>query len=150
LSPDGQFYPAKLTGPSFAGLAKQLPAPESDPLLPVDVIRQALSTRIGQPLSLEFLSERGRQDWLLVSGVPRQPDGAPLDYSGTLYQHAIDQGTSDEIFTALLQETSDSGDYSHRELTFGSTDTPVVTWPGMHPVPVDLLNGNAGVESLQW
>lgn len=63
---------------------------------------------------------------------------APVDYHGTEFQHAIDEGLFDDGFSALLERTP-SGEWTVDDFSIGATDVSWVDWDTRYGAPTSLF-----------
>ena len=80
---------------------------------------------------------RVQDGWAFIRGVPQQPSGKPLNYRGTPYQAAIDQGTFDDWICALLQKQQ--GKWKVIKYEIGATDVPFVGWEQQYGAPSGIF-----------
>jgi hypothetical protein len=64
--------------------------------------------------------------WAFVRGVPKNPDGSAMDYSGTVYQASKNEGAFDDWFCALLRKRGDR--WQVIKYSIGATDVVYDGW----------------------
>lgn len=103
----------------------------------MDTLRVPVEARLHRPVIFQVQTLRVQNGWAFLAVTPRQPNGKPLNYKGTIYQQAIKHGTFDDAVTALLHKT----DSKWRVVTFniGATDVVYVTWPKQYHAPRALF-----------
>ncbi|GAB4459783.1 MAG: hypothetical protein OHK0029_22850 [Armatimonadaceae bacterium] len=72
-------------------------------------------------------------EWAFLRGVPLQPDDKPMNYRGTRYQEAQDEGAFDDSITALLRKMK--GKWTVVTFNIGATDVVWETWDKDYKAP---------------
>ena len=92
----------------------------------LDALRPPVQKALKQKVIFEVQRLKVQNGWAFVMGVPRQPNGKPVDYRKTAYQAAIKEGMFDGSVLALLRKRSNQW----RVVTYalGPTDYPADGW----------------------
>jgi hypothetical protein len=101
---------------------------------PGDPERKAIMDALRTPVERELrrrvifkVDHLNVQDgWAFMRGAPLQPDGAPMDYRGTPYQQAMDNGAFDDWICALLHRRG--GEWRVLQYVIGATDVVYEGW----------------------
>ena len=75
--------------------------------------------------------------WAFMRGVPREADGKPFDYKGTVYDEAIKEGMFDDWICALLKMSG--GKWEVVAYSIGATDVAYEGWDQEHKAPSDIF-----------
>lgn len=123
--------------PVEAGAGSSLPdsAVHADPM---EAVRTAVAARLEQPVRVEVDRREADGRWVFVLGVPRTPDGEPVDYARTPFASRVAEGFFDDGLCALLERRP--GGWSVVALEIGPTDAPWVDWPQRYGVPRELVD----------
>jgi hypothetical protein len=76
-------------------------------------------------------------EWAFLRGVPQQPDGKPMNYKGTVYQQALEDGAFDDGISALLRKVK--GKWKVITYVIGATDVTWATWHEDYKAPRAIL-----------
>lgn len=117
---------------------------------PESIVTAALIELLKQPVKIVVNSSRDDKKWLLISGSVENPDGGQLDYAGTRFQSAIEEGAFESSFVALLATVGEASAYRLIDLSFGSTDSPLGDWQAKYSLSREWLQTGSESESLQW
>jgi hypothetical protein len=99
----------------------------------LDTLRVPVEQELRQKVLFVVDGIKVQDGYAFVQGRPVQPDGAPIDYSGTVYQEAVEAGAFDDAVFALLRWT----DGSWKVLTYdiGATDVSWLPWASDYRAP---------------
>lgn len=100
----------------------------------LDALRAPVAKALKQKVVFEVSRLSVLGEWAFLNGVPRQPDGKPIDYSGTPYADAKKEGMFDDGIVALLKRTS-KGKWTVVTYVLGPTDVPYVDWDRRYHAP---------------
>lgn len=106
-------------------------SPERKAIL--DALRVPIEKELKQSVIFKIDHFKVQSDWAFVLGQPQQPDGSRLDYSGTVYQKAVDAGAFDDGVIGLLRNTN--GKWRVVQYVIGATDVPYVDWDKKYRAP---------------
>jgi len=84
---------------------------------------------------VDHLKTRG--GWAFMTGVPLQPGGKKMDYRGTPYQAARDEGVFDDWVCALLRKKN--GKWTVTRYEIGATDVVWSGWDRRYKAPSDIF-----------
>ena len=98
-----------------------------------DALRAPVEKELGQKVVFKIDHLKASGDWAFLRGVPRRPDGAALDYAGTPYQTAVEEGAFDDGIVALLRKRK--GRWQVVQFVIGATDVPYVDWDKKYRAP---------------
>ena len=134
---------ALAAGPQALGQKQQPYTPKQG-----DAERQAIMSALRAPVEkqlkqkvvfkIDHLKVQG--DWAFLRGVPQQPGGAALDYKGTPYQTAVDEGAFDDGIVALLRKRK--GRWQVVQFVVGATDVPYIGWDKKYRAPSAIFEGD--------
>jgi hypothetical protein len=105
--------------------------PERQALM--DALRGRMRQELGKPMIFEVNELRVVGDWAFAMVIPRKPDGAPFDYSGTPMEEGWREGFVDDASVALLRR--ERGAWRVVELAIGPTDVAWIGWDEAHGAP---------------
>ena len=98
-----------------------------------DALRAPVEKQLKQKVVFKIDHLKVQSDWAFLRGVPRQPGGAALDYKGTPYQTAVEEGAFDDGIVALLRKRR--GRWQVVQFVVGATDVPYVDWDKKYRAP---------------
>ena len=99
----------------------------------LDALRVPVEKQLKQPVIFKLDHLMVQSGWAFLLGQPQRPDGAQVDYSGTVYQDAVDAGAFDDGIVALLRNTN--GKWRVTQYVIGATDVPYVDWDKKYRAP---------------
>jgi hypothetical protein len=99
----------------------------------VDVLRLAVKKQLKQPVVFKLDHLNVKNGWAFLLAKPQKPDGADLDYSGTIYQDAVEAGAFDDGIVALLRSVN--GKWKVVTFVIGATDVPYADWDKVYRAP---------------
>jgi hypothetical protein len=91
-----------------------------------DALRAPVEKQLKQKVVFKIDHLKVQNGWAFLRGVPRQPGGAALDYKGTPYETAVEEGAFDDGIVALLRKRQ--GKWQVVQFVIGATDVPYVEW----------------------
>ncbi len=106
-------------------------SPERKAIL--DVLRVPVAKQLKQPIIFRIDHLKVQKGFAFVRAYPQKPDGSAIDYTGTVYQEAIDAGAFDEGVIALLKNAN--GKWRVMQYVLGATDVPWVDWDKKYKAP---------------
>jgi hypothetical protein len=68
----------------------------------LDAARVPVERDLGQPIVFEVTTLRVTPDWAFIHGVPKRPDGKPVDYSKSIYADEAKNGSFSGEAAVLL------------------------------------------------
>jgi hypothetical protein len=92
----------------------------------MDALRAPVESALKKSVEFKIDHLKVKSDWAFMRGVPRQPGGKKMDYKGTEYQSAIDEGLFDDWICALLKK--EKGKWKVAAYVIGATDVPYEGW----------------------
>ena len=98
-----------------------------------DALRAPVEKQLKQKVVFKIEHLKVQSDWAFLRGVPQQPGGAALDYKGTPYQTAVEEGAFDDGIVALLRKRK--GRWQVVQFVVGATDVPYVDWDKKYRAP---------------
>lgn len=105
----------------------------------LDAVRPAVEDDVGVPVQfvVDVLQVEGR--WAYLAGTAQQKDGSPIDFDGTQFAEAIEEGMFDgPTVKALLQKSGKS--WRVTAYNIGATDVVEAGWPDEFGVPCSVVN----------
>ena len=91
----------------------------------MDALRVPIKKQLKKDVIFKIDALKVQNGWAFVRGVPKRPDGGPMDYRGTVYAANIQAGAFDDWFCALLKRRGDQ--WQGVQYSIGATD---VVWEG--------------------
>ncbi|HXG64777.1 MAG TPA: hypothetical protein VNO70_06695 [Blastocatellia bacterium] len=92
----------------------------------MDALRAPVEKELRKKTIFKIDHIKAQDGWAFVRGVPRQPDGSPMDYKGTVYEEAIKEGIFDDWICALLRRKGETWEVV--TYAIGATDVPYDGW----------------------
>ena len=102
-----------------------------------DALRAPVQGELKRKVVFEIGHLRVQGDWAFMKGAPQQPGGGAMDYRGTVYQKAIDDGMFDDGIVALLRKRG--GKWQVVKYVIGATDVPYVEWDKEYRAPAAIF-----------
>ena len=99
----------------------------------VDALRVPVKKQLRQKVIFRIDHLKVEKGWAFLLGAPQRPDGSSIDYTGTVYQEAVDEGAFDDSIVALLRNTN--GKWRVVQYVIGATDVPYVDWDTKYRAP---------------
>jgi hypothetical protein len=106
-------------------------SPERKAIL--DSLRVPVEKQLKQPVIFKVDHLLVQKGFAFLRGMPQKPDGSEIDYTGTVYQEAIDEGAFDGGVFALLRNVN--GKWRVVQYVIGATDVPYVDWDKKYRAP---------------
>jgi hypothetical protein len=104
----------------------------------IDALRIPVEKQLKQPVIFRIDQLRVQKGWAFLQGMPQTPDGGEIDYTGTVYQEAIEEGAFDGGVFALLR--NEKGKWRVVQYVIGATDVPYVDWDKEYGAPRAIFN----------
>ncbi|HEY7785790.1 MAG TPA: hypothetical protein VIB00_13745 [Pyrinomonadaceae bacterium] len=104
----------------------------------IDALRVPVEKQLKQSVIFKVDQLRVQKGWAFFGGMPQTPDGREIDYTGTVYQEAIDEGAFDGGVFALLRNVK--GKWKVVQYVIGATDVPYVDWDKEYGAPRAIFN----------
>ena len=100
----------------------------------VEALRPTIRKATKQNVIFRIDHLKVQNGWAFLRGKPVQPNGKPLDYRGTEYEEAIEQGAFDDGIYALLRKQRGA---KWRVIVYniGATDVVWSTWDYQYKAP---------------
>ena len=99
----------------------------------MDALRAAVLPQLKQNVIFEVSHLQVQDGYAFLIGVPRRADGTAIDYRGTKYQEAINEGMFDDWIYALLARVD--GRWRTLDFGIGATDVAWLELIGKHGAP---------------
>ena len=99
----------------------------------VDALRLPVKRQLKQGVIFRIGHLKLEKGWAFLLGAPQTPDGGSIDYTGTVYEEAVDAGAFDDGIVALLRKTN--GKWRVVQYVIGATDVPYVDWDTKYRAP---------------
>lgn len=103
----------------------------------LDTLRSSVQQEIKTMVVFKVDHVKVQDGWAFMRGVPQQPSGKPVNYEGTSYQTAIEQGLFDDWICALLQKQQ--GKWKVVTYEIGATDVPNLGWEQQYRAPSGIF-----------
>jgi len=100
----------------------------------MDSLRVPVEKRLRKPVVFKVDHLKVQDGWAFLRGVPQQPGGRPMDYTGTGYERAKKDGIFDDWICALLRQNK-AGKWEVVTFVIGATDVPYVGWDEQYKAP---------------
>ena len=115
------------------------PNPGSDERKAImDALRAPVEAKLKSKVLFKVDHLKAQNGWVFMRGVPRQPNGDPIDYRGTPYQAAKDAGAFDDWICALLK--NERGKWRVVVFVIGATDVVYAGWDRKYKAPAAIFN----------
>ena len=92
----------------------------------MDSLRVPVQKRLLKPVVFKVDDLKVQDGWAFLRGVPQQPNGKPMDYTGTGYEQAKKDGIFDDWICALLRKRG--GKWEVVKFVIGATDVVYIGW----------------------
>lgn len=103
----------------------------------VDALRGPVEKQVKQPVVFKISHLKVQNGWAFLLGVPQRPNGSALDYTGSVYQDAVDAGAFDDGIVALLRKVN--AKWKVVQYAIGATDVPYVDWAKKYGAPKGIF-----------
>jgi hypothetical protein len=123
LAPDTQFHAPKKGSPEYKAI--------------LDALRVPVEQELQQEVLFVVEGIKVQDGYAFMQGRPVQPDGAPIDYSRTVYQEAVQAGAFDDAIFALLRWTD--GSWKVLAYDIGATDVSWAPWASDYGAPETIF-----------
>jgi hypothetical protein len=120
----------------FAGAQTKLYTPKAgsaERKAIMDALRVPVEKELKKKTIFKVQHLKVQKEWAFMRGTPRQSNGRPMDYHGTVYQEAIGQGAFDDGIAALLHKKR--GKWTVTTYRIGSTDVAWDGWDRQYKAP---------------
>lgn len=91
----------------------------------MDTLRAPVEKELKQKVIFQVDHLKVLGNWAFMTGKPRTPKGAPIDYKKTTYRESLEAGAFDDWICALYKKTN--GKWKVVQHAIGATD---VVWDG--------------------
>lgn len=123
---------------AFAQSSSYVPKTGSDERKAImDALRSPVETDLKIKVIFKVDHLKVKDGWAFMRGVPRQADGKPVEYRGTVYEEAINAGAFDDWICALLKNSG--GKWQVVAYSIGATDVAYEGWDKEHKAPPDIF-----------
>lgn len=92
----------------------------------MDALRAPVEKSLKKSAEFKVDHLKVKSGWAFMRGVPQQPGGMKMDYKGTEYQSAIEDGVFDDWICALLKK--ENGKWKVVRYVIGATDVVFDGW----------------------
>ena len=92
----------------------------------MDALRAPVEAALKKSVEFKVDHLKVKSGWAFMRGVPKQPGGKKMNYKGTEYQSAIDDGVFDDWICALLKKEKDK--WKVVRYVIGATDVVYEGW----------------------
>ncbi|MFO1371594.1 MAG: hypothetical protein U1F42_04115 [Candidatus Competibacteraceae bacterium] len=92
----------------------------------MDALRTPVERELRKQVIFKVNQLKVQDNWAFMRGMPLRPDSSPMDYRGTPYQQAIDDGVFDNWICALLHWQG--GEWRVVQYVIGATDVVYADW----------------------
>ena len=99
----------------------------------MDALRKPVQRELAQDIIFRVNWLKAQNGWAFLRGTPEQPGGRPVNYHGTRYQEAIQNGMFGGDIVALLHKTG--GRWRVVTYDLGPTDVPYEDWDTRYHAP---------------
>ena len=103
----------------------------------MDCLRAPVQKELKRKAVFEIKHLKVQNGWAFLTGVPRQPDGAAMEYRGTPYADARRAGAFDDWICALLHRQS--GKWRVVTYVIGATDVAWWGWDRKYKAPAAIF-----------
>lgn len=102
-----------------------------------DALRVPVEKKVKQSVVFNIDHLKVQDEWALLFGAPRKPNGEKLDYSKTSYAEAVALGMFDDNISALLHKVR--GRWRVVRYVIGATDVPYIGWDKQYRAPSGIF-----------
>lgn len=110
-----------------------------------DPVRQALLDALRAPVEKKLKRQivfkvdhlKVQDGWAFLRGVPQQPGGRKMDYSGTVYERLQKDGVFDDWICALFKKSR--GEWRVVKYVIGATDVVYEGWGKEYGAPAAIF-----------
>ena len=102
-----------------------------------DALRVPVEKKLKQSVVFNIDHLMVQDDWALLLGAPRKPNGDMIDYSRTVYAEAKRQGMFDDNISALLRKVR--GRWTVVKYVIGATDVVYLDWDKRYRAPSGIF-----------
>lgn len=92
----------------------------------MDALRAPVEEALKKSVEFKVDHLKVKSGWAFLRGVPQQPGGKKMNYKGTEYQSAIEEGVFDDWICALLKKEKDK--WKVVRYVIGATDVAYEGW----------------------
>lgn len=123
---------------AFAQSGPHVPKAGSDERKAImDALRVPVETELKKKVIFKIDHLKVKDGWAFMRGVPKETDGKPVEYKGTVYEEAIKEGIFDDWICALLKKSE--GKWQVVVYSIGATDVAYEGWDQEHKAPSDIF-----------
>ena len=103
----------------------------------LDALRVPVEKELGPKVVFKVDHLKVQGGWAFLRGVPQRPGGKAVDYKGTVYEQAREDGVFDDGICALLRKRG--GKWHVVKYVVGATDVPYVGWDEEFGAPAAIF-----------
>jgi hypothetical protein len=103
----------------------------------MDALRIPVKRELKKGVIFKIDALKVQDGWAFVRGVPKSPDGGPMDYRGTVYEENRRQGVFDDWFCALLRKRGEH--WQVVTYSIGATDVAYEGWDEKYHAPATIF-----------
>jgi hypothetical protein len=103
----------------------------------LDALRVPVEKELGPKVVFKVDHLKVQGGWAFLRGVPQRPGGRAVDYRGTVYGQALEDGVFDDWVCALLRKRG--GKWQVVKYVVGATDVPYVGWDEEFGAPAAIF-----------
>jgi hypothetical protein len=103
----------------------------------LDALRVPVRKELKKPVLFKVDHLKMQDGWAFMTGEPQQPGGKAMDYRGTRYQKATDDGVFDDWICALLRRKK--GKWTVLRYRIGATDVAWIGWDAEFKAPKGIF-----------
>lgn len=102
-----------------------------------DALRVPVEKKLKQSVVFNIDHLKVQDDWALLLGAPRKPNGDRIDYRKTVYAEAKRAGMFDDNISALLHKVR--GRWTVVKYVIGATDVAYIGWDEKYGAPSGIF-----------
>jgi hypothetical protein len=103
----------------------------------MDALRGPVQDKLTRQVIFKVDHLKIKDGWAFMRGVPKKPDGSSMNYKGTAYQSAVEEGAFDDWICALLQQRGD--EWRVVVFAIGATDVAYEGWDQKYKAPSEIF-----------
>ena len=126
-----------VSGLAVAQTTPKTGTPERKALM--DALRAPVEKSLKQKVIFQVDHLKVLGNWAFMTGKPRTPEGAAIDYKKTGYKEAIDAGAFDDWVCALYKKSN--GKWKVVQWVLGATDVAWEGWDKQYGAPKSIFPG---------
>lgn len=97
-----------------------------------------VTAQLGKPVRLDIRSLKSAEGWVFLWSAMQEPDGGPVDYTGTPFAEASANGVLSKKYVALLHQ--DEQGWALVDKRVGPSDVAWAGWGAQYGAPAAIFD----------